>query len=377
MRTIVRPGIVALSLAAALLCPGSVLAASPASTLDLEPSLLTADDVPAGMTPRGVDDPTIFDIDSDAYAAHGGLVAMNQIWSAPTRTGIAFIIEFRILFPTPGDAQAYLTDGEEILSEAVPSHLALVEDEAPIGVGLRHYSGQGEASGVTVLFDNFLYRVGPVAVKVFIGAFERDDAVNTAIAQAAADRLEAFLLTASVPGTSPSPGASSRPGASPIPGASPGPVASDAPGTIRQWAVSAVASSQYGSDPWSAQQATGSPDTPVYGDHPTAWAPSASEGTDEWLELTYQQAVVPGAVAVWESNASGFVTMIEAMPDGSETWMTLWQGTDPSPDELVAFSPPLTATTIATRRLRLTIDTSVPGWNEVDAVELVGVTAPE
>jgi hypothetical protein len=44
-----------------------------------------------------------------------------------------------------------------------------------------------------------------------------------------------------------------------------------------------------------------------------------------------------------------------------------------------AFSPPLAATTVATDRIRVTIDTatSPPAWHEIDAVGLVGpVEAP-
>ena len=147
-------------------------------------------------------------------------------------------------------------------------------------------------------------------------------------------------------------------------------------GEIRQWATSATASNQYTDRDWSAQQATGSPDTPDYGDHPTAWAPSNSDSGVEWLELAYARSVIPTAVSVWESSGSGAVTMIEALPDGSATWMTLWKGTDPSPDALTAFSPQLAEATISTSRLRLTIDSTVPGWNEIDAVELVGTAAP-
>ena len=243
----------------------------------------------------------------------------------------------------------------------MPTNLSLVEGDAPIGEGLRHYAGTGETSGLTLDFDNYLFRVGPVVVKEFIGSFERDAAANAAIAQASAERIEAVLLESE----------------SDVPGASSGPPSSESPGTIRQWAVSATASSEYTATEYTAAEATGSPDTPEYGDYATAWAPASSDAGVEWLELTYASAVVPTSVAVHESSGSGFVTMIEALPEGSETWITLWQGTDPSPDALSTFSPPLAPIDILTRHLRVTIDTSVPGWNEIDAVELVGTTSPE
>jgi len=59
--------------------------------------------------------------------------------------------------------------------------------------------------------------------------------------------------------------------------------------------------------------------------------------------------------------------------DPASGWVVLWQGTDDSPQAVHGFSPPLAATDVATDRLRISIDTTVPGWNEIDAVELTGV----
>ena len=42
---------------------------------------------------------------------------------------------------------------------------------------------------------------------------------------------------------------------------------------------------------------------------------------------------------------------------------------------LVGFSPPLKGTDVVTDTLRVTIDTEVTGWNEIDAVGLFGVPA--
>jgi len=144
---------------------------------------------------------------------------------------------------------------------------------------------------------------------------------------------------------------------------------------LSQWATSATASSQYGSDPWSAMQAAGSPDTTAYGDHATAWAPAQRDAGAEWLELTYDSPVIPTEIAIWETSGNGFVTSVEAH-DAASGWVLLWQGTDDSPQEVHGFRPLLEATDVVTDRIRITIDTTVPDWNEVDAVELSGV-APE
>jgi len=190
-------------------------------------------------------------------------------------------------------------------------------------------------------------------------------------------RLDAPSIAAASPSATKAPGFGAAPAASAAPAAATAPAgATTAPGAsvdeIVQWATAAVASSQYGSDPWSAGQATGEPDTDSYGDYETAWAPSASEGGAEWIELTYADAVIPTRVDVHESSAAGFVTRVEAWDDGSGAWVVLWEGSDPSPDERSVFSPPLDRVAFATDRIRVTIDTSVPGWNEIDAVSLVG-----
>ena len=108
-----------------------------------------------------------------------------------------------------------------------------------------------------------------------------------------------------------------------------------------QWASSAAASSEYGPDSWSANQATGEPDTPEYGDFATAWAPSGTDIGPQWIELGYDVAVRPTEIVIWESSGAGFVTRVEAVDARTGETVTLWEGTDGSPDFLVGFSPPL------------------------------------
>ena len=143
---------------------------------------------------------------------------------------------------------------------------------------------------------------------------------------------------------------------------------------MRQWASSARARTAYGRDSWSPQQAAGAPNTTTYGDNGTAWAPAKQDGPADWLDLRYDQAVLPSAVNVYESDGSGFVTKVEAYHTAAATWVTLWEGTDPTPSgALGTFSPPLAPSDVAVDRIRVTIDPRVPDWNEIDAVELVGV----
>jgi len=122
---------------------------------------------------------------------------------------------------------------------------------------------------------------------------------------------------------------------------------------------------------WSAQQATGPPDTMTDGDHQTAWAPAQADGGEEWLMTEYAKPVEVAQVIVRETCGPGCITKITSVTDaGAE--VPLWQGEPPkntSPSDTVFNIPPGTTT----GRIKVYLDTRlVPGWNEIDAVQLVG-----
>ena len=141
-----------------------------------------------------------------------------------------------------------------------------------------------------------------------------------------------------------------------------------------QWASGAVASSEFDTERYNAMQATGEPNTLIAGDYPTAWASKEADGGEETLELSYEIAVVPGAIHIYESNAPGAIVKIEAFNAEEETWAILWQGNEPSNELSRTFSPELQSVEFATSQIRLTLDSAtVSGWNEIDAVELFGL----
>jgi len=122
---------------------------------------------------------------------------------------------------------------------------------------------------------------------------------------------------------------------------------------------------------WAPEQATGQPDTPEGGDRATAWAPLSPDAGAEWLELGYPDEVNVSEVRIWETCGPGAVTKVVAVgADGAE--VALWEGDDPTteaPGEFVVQG----AEPVQTRCVRIYLDTShEPGWNEIDAVELVG-----
>jgi hypothetical protein len=143
---------------------------------------------------------------------------------------------------------------------------------------------------------------------------------------------------------------------------------------VSQWAIAADASSHWGStDGWSAMQATGEPDTDECGDYETAWASSSSTGVD-WLELFYATLVIPTQINIYETHSPGFIVEVEVI-DEDDFYYTVWQG-DPAPvDECPRiFSVAVTGIDFPVVGVRINLDQSDGGsWNEIDAVELVGI----
>ncbi|MBI4563756.1 MAG: hypothetical protein HY716_03565 [Planctomycetes bacterium] len=149
----------------------------------------------------------------------------------------------------------------------------------------------------------------------------------------------------------------------------------DANGKWGQWAVDAEASSQYGEDGWSAQQACGKPDTPQAGDQQSAWASANPDDGDEWLELTYELSVRPTRIRIHETFNPGAVVKIEAR-DAEKKWHVLWKGKDKTAECPGCLDIRFDAPKVITRVIRITLDTSsVQGWNEIDAVQLFGELA--
>ena len=142
-----------------------------------------------------------------------------------------------------------------------------------------------------------------------------------------------------------------------------------------QWAIQATASSTYndaqGTAGWSANQATGAPNVDKYGDDGAAWTSKTPDGGIEWLDLKYPKPVLATEVRVRESCGSGAVIKIE-LYDEQGAAHVVWQGNDPTTD-LNYLMVKFPKTTFKTDRVKVTLATNVvAGWNEIDAVQLVG-----
>lgn len=145
-------------------------------------------------------------------------------------------------------------------------------------------------------------------------------------------------------------------------------------GVLGQWAIDAIASSEYGPESWSAMQATGAANVTEAVDSVSAWAASSQDGGIETLDLTFETAVVPSAIDIYESYNPGAVVAIAARDPNSNEWVVLWEGEEPTGRAMRVFSPELTPPGFATDEIRITLDTTLAsGWNEIDAVQLFGL----
>jgi hypothetical protein len=122
---------------------------------------------------------------------------------------------------------------------------------------------------------------------------------------------------------------------------------------------------------WGPEQVVGEPDTLQAGDISTAWAPRQQDGGEEWLKLDYESSVDIAEVRVRETYNPGAISKVTAfLADGRE--VTIWEGVEPKSEAPVemAFAVP---NSINAKSVKVYLDTKrVPGWNEIDAVQLVG-----
>ncbi len=124
---------------------------------------------------------------------------------------------------------------------------------------------------------------------------------------------------------------------------------------------------------WGHEQAAGEPDTTQPGDIQSAWASKKPDGGEEWIQLDYDRAVDLKQVSVVESHNPGAISKVVAvLPDGSES--PIWEGTmDPSAGDELVSSDFMVGSRVRAQSVKVYLDTSrVPGWNEIDAVQLIG-----
>ena len=145
-------------------------------------------------------------------------------------------------------------------------------------------------------------------------------------------------------------------------------------GGVRQWAISAEASSTYADPEWAAEQATGEPDTDRCGDYQSAWASSGSDSVD-WLELQFETPVYVSAVNIVQTFNANQVAKVELLGNFGRS-LTIYEQAPVQVDQPCPYmlSILVEKTPALYNSVRITLDQSVLGlgWNEIDAVQLVG-----
>ncbi len=144
--------------------------------------------------------------------------------------------------------------------------------------------------------------------------------------------------------------------------------------SIRQFAASAVADSQLGELDWSAVQAAGPPNTTGCGNYRTAWATALPNGQGI-LRLYYAQLVTPTGVLIHETFNPGFVVRVSLTDIYNEehiVYEAVPQARAECPFILVIAIPDADFQS-STVTVYLDQSTSAGGWDQIDAVELIGI----
>jgi hypothetical protein len=146
-----------------------------------------------------------------------------------------------------------------------------------------------------------------------------------------------------------------------------------------QWAATATASSSYHDakeqESYSAWQTTGVPNTQQYGDTGTAWATKDADAGIEWLEVGFAKPVHATALRIRQNHKPGAIIKLELIDD-QKAKHTIFEGVDPTTypeNQIVWFIQTFEKTAFTVTGARITLATNaVAGWNEIDAVQLIG-----
>lgn len=149
---------------------------------------------------------------------------------------------------------------------------------------------------------------------------------------------------------------------------------------LGQWAVTARASSTFASgtdekqgyQPW---QATGAPNVTSYSDSSESWASKESDKGIEWLEVGFAKPVHATELRIRQSNAPGAIIKVELIDD-KDGRHGIFSGVDETsypPQTITWFNARTEKTDYLVKGAVITLATNaVGGWNEIDAVQLVG-----
>lgn len=123
--------------------------------------------------------------------------------------------------------------------------------------------------------------------------------------------------------------------------------------------------------PWSPDQATGEPNSLKAGDQKTAWASLSQDKGAEWIKLEYKTPMEVKMVRIYENFNPGAVSKVTGF-DKAGMEVLIWEGKEPAKTAPNIFEVK-PASKLVSQSIKVYLDTTrVKGWNEIDAVQLVG-----
>ena len=148
-----------------------------------------------------------------------------------------------------------------------------------------------------------------------------------------------------------------------------------------QWAYDADASStranksdDYNSG-YSNIQMIGKPNVKAYGDDINAWSPAEQNKGNEWIRASYSKTVNATEVRVRQNYGPGAISKVELFDEKGQSHL-IWEGSDNSkyvPNKIQYFTISFPKTKYKVNSVKVTLATDkVPGWNEIDAIQLIG-----
>ncbi len=143
---------------------------------------------------------------------------------------------------------------------------------------------------------------------------------------------------------------------------------------IQQYAASARASSELSQLDWGAVQINGPPNTPECGDFRTAWA-SAQPNEAASITVFFPELVKPTGLLIYETYNPGFIVRV-TFTDVYGKEHILYETTTPQLRSSCPFTLALAVPDADYKGNTVTIfvdqATSAGGWNQIDAVQLIG-----
>jgi hypothetical protein len=122
---------------------------------------------------------------------------------------------------------------------------------------------------------------------------------------------------------------------------------------------------------WGPEQLLGPPDTDRSGDLPTAWASLQADGSGtEWVWAGFDQPVSLAEVRIRESFNPGAISKVTARVGDQE--IVLWEGIAAGGRAPRDFVVPVDQNIQAQNVIVYLDSDRIAGWNEIDAIELVG-----